>query len=110
MTVSAKDGYSIVELNGRLDILTFQTVGDRLTEIIGDGQKKLILDAQKLSYVSSAGLRVILQARKTLKPQGGGVIIARANDFVMDVMSTTGFTSIIPCYPTLEEAEKAISA
>jgi anti-sigma B factor antagonist len=108
LTISPKDGYSLVHLNGRLDILTFQQVGDQFNEVIAEGHKRLLLDASDLSYVSSAGLRVILQARKAVKAGGGIIVIANANDFVLDVMNTTGFTSIIPTFPTLEEAESAV--
>jgi anti-anti-sigma factor len=110
VTIVQKDGYSVVSLAGRLDILTFQQVGENLTKVISEGQIRLVLDAGDLAYVSSAGLRVILQARKAVKAAGGAIAIARANDFVLDVMNTTGFTSIIPTFATLEEAEGAVKA
>ena len=109
LTVETKteDLAVITKLTGRLDVLTSRDLDRHIHEILQTSPKVLILDLSKLDYVSSAGLRVLLQARKTLKVTGGTVCLCAANEFVGGVLSTTGFTGIFPCFDTVSAALQA---
>ena len=56
--------------------------------------QKLTLDLEKLEYISSAGLRVLLAAHKEMTKKGGMKLI-NVNEIVMEVLEITGFTSIL---------------
>lgn len=103
-------GVAVVKLGGRLDVLTCKDLGLKLEEDAEVGMTRIVLDLSGLDYVSSAGLRVLLQARKTLKPMGGTLALAAANEFVKDVMQTTGFNTIFPFHDTVDEAVAALKA
>ena len=55
---------------------------------------KLVLDFAALDYVSSAGLRVILQAQKTMNKQGE-MVIRNVNESINEVFEVTGFIDIL---------------
>lgn len=78
---------------GRLDTATAPEFEKELTESL-TGIKELILDFSELSYVSSAGLRVILKAQKQMNAQGK-MKVRGANDMVMEVFEITGFADIL---------------
>lgn len=59
-----------------------------------DGVTELILDFAELKYISSAGLRVILGAQKTMNKQGS-MKICHANADIMEVFEITGFSDIL---------------
>ena len=59
-----------------------------------DGVKELILDFETLEYISSAGLRVVLQAQKTMQEQGSMKVV-HANEEIMEVFDITGFVDIL---------------
>ena len=59
-----------------------------------DGIVLLVLDFEKLEYISSAGLRVLLSAQKRMSVQGE-MIIVHVNQSVMDVFDITGFSDIL---------------
>ena len=59
-----------------------------------DGVETLTLDFQNLSYISSAGLRVLLFAHKLMSAQGGMKIV-HVNDIVQEVLDVTGFSDIL---------------
>ena len=89
-----KEGAELeVALKGRLDTTTSpeleQFLKDQLT-----GVSELDFDLQNLEYISSAGLRVLLSAHKTMAKQGG-MKIRHANEVVMEVFEVTGFTDIL---------------
>ena len=59
-----------------------------------DGVSKLVLDCEKLDYISSAGLRVLLSAQKVMAKKDGMKVI-RVNDIVMEIFEVTGFSDIL---------------
>lgn len=82
-----------ISLEGRLDTMTAPQFEKELKESI-DGIKNLVLDFEKLAYVSSAGLRVILSAQKIMNKQGTMKIL-NVGDDIMEVFEITGFADIL---------------
>ena len=94
MTIEKKqEGTTLtVQLDGRLDTTTAPELEAALKEL-GD-VKELILDFEKLEYISSAGLRVVLVAQKTMNKQGSMKVV-NVNDTVMEIFEVTGFADIL---------------
>lgn len=82
-----------VALEGRLDTTTAPELEKELKASL-DGIITLTLDLAKLDYISSAGLRVLLSAHKTMMKQGGMKVV-NANEMVMEVFEVTGFSDIL---------------
>ena len=82
-----------IELVGRLDTTTAPELDKELTPAL-DGITKLVFDFTKLEYISSAGLRVLLAAQKTMNKQGE-MILTNVNDDVKEVFEITGFVDIL---------------
>ncbi len=80
-------------LEGRLDTATAPQLDVQLKESLG-GITELVLDFEELEYLSSAGLRTILTAQKTMKNQGS-MIIKNVNEIIMEVFEITGFADIL---------------
>lgn len=82
-----------VKVIGRLDTATapdfVKEINDELT-----GIESLVLDFSGLEYISSAGLRVLLQAQKTMNKQGK-MVVKNANDMISEVFEITGFIDIL---------------
>lgn len=80
-----------INLEGRLDTVTSPQLE---TELEFDGIQKLIFDFKKLDYISSAGLRLMLMAQKTMNKQGK-MIIRNVNEAIMEIFEITGFCDIL---------------
>lgn len=91
---TAENGKLLLALEGRLDTVTSQELE---RELIGsmEGVGELTLDFEKLDHLSSAGLRVLLIAQKTMAGQGGRMKVVHVNDVIMDIFETTGFSDIL---------------
>ena len=59
-----------------------------------NGVEELLMDFEKLEYLSSAGLRVLLSAQKTMNKQGK-MVICHVNETIRDVFEVTGFSEIL---------------
>ncbi|MCQ2776197.1 MAG: STAS domain-containing protein [Bacilli bacterium] len=84
---------AVIALSGRLDTTTAPELEKVLTEIVPT-INSLVLDFEELEYLSSAGLRVLLNTQKAISKQGK-MIIRHVNDVIMDVFDMTGFSSIL---------------
>lgn len=82
-----------VALEGRLDTVTAPTLEAELKKECND-ITSLILDFEKLEYLSSAGLRVLLAAQKVMSRKDGMKIL-HVNDIIMDIFEVTGFSEIL---------------
>ena len=82
-----------LQIEGRLDTTTAPTLEKTIDEII-DGITELILDMNQLTYVSSAGLRVLLSTQKKMNKIGMMKLIGVCEE-VMEVFEMTGFSDIL---------------
>ena len=80
-------------LEGRLDTVTAPELEKELNDSL-QGIADLTLDFEKLDYISSAGLRVLLSAQKIMNRQGKMKIL-HVNDPIMEIFEVTGFTDIL---------------
>ena len=80
-------------LNGRLDTTTAPELETAIKENIA-GITNLVMDFAGLEYLSSAGLRVILGAQKTMNKQGE-MVIRNVNETINEVFEITGFIDIL---------------
>lgn len=80
-------------LEGRLDTTTAPQLETELKSSL-DGVTALDLDFEKLEYLSSAGLRVLLAAQKVMNKQGT-MVIRHVNDTIHEVFEVTGFLDIL---------------
>ena len=83
----------VVALEGRLDTTTALQLEEEFNNSL-DGVSALKLDLEKLDYVTSAGLRVLLSAQKIMNKQGS-MKITNVNSEIMEIFEVTGFSDIL---------------
>lgn len=84
----------VIKLEGRLDTTTAPQLEAELKNSL-DGVAELVFDLGALEYISSAGLRVLLSAYKTMRGKGS-MKITNANELVQEVFEVTGFSAFLP--------------
>jgi len=83
-----------IDLEGRLDTITSQELGELLPN---EKRKGLNIDInfEKLEYISSAGLRLLVYFKKEAQATNNSLVVRNINDVVKEVFSVTGFNKII---------------
>jgi anti-anti-sigma factor len=99
----------VVDMIGRLDSRTSGPASTELNKLAQIANCKVLMNVDKLEYVSSAGLRAILVAAKLAQVNGGAVKICRANATVKQVMEVSGFSSLLHLYDSEEGALAAFA-
>ena len=82
-----------IALTGRLDTVTAPELEKELNASLNKAES-LVLDFTDLSYISSAGLRVLLSAHKIMSRKGGMKVL-HINEIVQEVFEVTGFSDIL---------------
>ena len=84
-----------VVIEGRLDTTTAPELESYMSGVLGGAEpvSELVIDMEKLEYVSSAGLRVLLSLQKTMNKQGS-MKVTNLNDIVTEIFEVTGFSDI----------------
>jgi len=95
---------NMLSLSGRLDAYSAGEVEKKLDSLIEAGQPNLVIDLEKLEYISSSGLRVFLAALKKTRKQQGDVKLACMKPFIKEVFDIAGFTQLFNIFDTREAA------
>ena len=90
---TVENGKAAFALEGRLDTVTAPDLEKELKEVL-PGLSGLTMDFEKLEYISSAGLRVLLSAQKIMNRQGEMKLI-HVNETIMEIFEVTGFSDIL---------------
>ena len=93
-TLKEIDGKYIATLDGELDTAAALGVENVLKPLYQSDGKDVIIDCTALEYISSSGLRILLNILKGAKAAGSKVIMRHVNDDIKNVFKLTGFINI----------------
>ncbi|MBO4799457.1 MAG: STAS domain-containing protein [Lachnospiraceae bacterium] len=85
-----EDDRMVVTVEGRIDANTAVNLDKELSAAVTEA-KTLILDFDRLEYISSAGLRVLLGASKAVRKNGGDIKIINVGENIIEIFAVTGF-------------------
>lgn len=98
----------VIRLDGRIDANSASVLEKKMSEILQGKGLKVLMDFSKVSYLSSAGLRVLLSAAKKIKAGGGSLVFCSIGEDLLDIIKMSGFDRILAIYPTEKEAMAAL--
>jgi anti-sigma B factor antagonist len=100
---------NVLSLSGRLDAYSATEVEKKLDSLIEGGQPYLVIDLEKLEYISSSGLRVFLAALKKTRKQQGDIKLASMKPFIKEVFDIAGFSQLFNIFDTQDAAISGFS-
>ncbi len=101
VSIDKRDGVTVVGLDGRLD--GFGAKEAAMLPLLANGAL-VVLDCGALSYLSSAGVRLLLSAHKEAAGSGGALVLAAVQPFCASVLEMSGLTGLIPVFANVEQA------
>lgn len=100
---------NVLSLSGRLDAYYATEVEKKLDSLIDAGQPCLVIDLEKLEYISSSGLRVFLAGLKKARKQQGDIKLSCMKPFIREVFDVAGFSQLFNIFDTQEAAVSGFS-
>lgn len=95
----------LVKVSGRVDSFTAPKLGDALNDITQNGKFNLVLDMSDVEYVSSAGLRVMIDVQKICKQLNKGeVVLVKVPKRIFETLELAGFVPLFRFFDNITEA------
>ena len=115
LTVSVSDGANsaikVVSIAGEMDESNLESLKPQLDPLLNDmNVKTLLLDLRQLEFINSKGIGYLVSIHTHLSKDQRAIVLAGANEAVMDVISLVGLTSIIKYFNTMEEALASLTS
>jgi len=103
-------GIPVIRLEGEVDIYTCPQLKDTIIRLIDEGCYHIVIDMSKVPYIDSAGLGVLVGARRRVGEHDGSISIVNPNPSVFKVLEITRLTKIFDVYQDKEGALAAAAA
>ena len=104
------NGTLIAKADGRIDSSNSREFHSELEATVAGSDAALVLDFEDVTYISSAGMRVILLTAKSLQKSGTKFALCSMNDSIREVFRISGFDKVIEIHESQAEALSAVNA
>jgi len=95
---------AVIKVKGRVDSETAPELDNALSNLLADGQNKIILNLEAVEYLSSAGLRAMVKGLKGAQGSGGDLRLVAVPKDVEGILLTVGMMQMFKMFSTNEEA------
>ena len=103
------DGVRKISLSGRLDIQGAQEIDLKFSGLTAN-QRSVVVDLAGVSFLASIGIRTLLLAAKAVSQRGGKLVLCNPDAGIVQILKTAGIDSLIPIFPSLDQARLAVAA
>ncbi|MCY4396518.1 MAG: STAS domain-containing protein [Rhodospirillaceae bacterium] len=104
VTTERIDDILSADVEGRIDGSNVVQFEEAVRTAIEDSDRAVIMNFEKLVYISSAGLRAILLTAKSLQNRDAKLLLCSLSDRIREVFEISGFDKILPIHPSKDEA------
>lgn len=104
LTSVTENRVALLEVEGEVDAHTARKLDQALKDLLAQGFSRLMLDASRMAYISSAGLRVLMSTQREARQLGGEMRLFGLNAQVRRVFNMTGFGELLRVSDTCQEA------
>lgn len=102
---ATEDDFAVIKLDGAVDAHTAPQFEEAVQKVIDDGQKNIVVDCEKLTYISSAGLGVFMGFVEEVREESGDIKICGLSEKVKQPFEILGFESLFHFCPDVESAK-----
>ncbi|MFQ3669885.1 MAG: STAS domain-containing protein [Verrucomicrobiia bacterium] len=103
-----ENGVPVIGLVGRLDLAGAQAIDLKFTSQTSAQKVSTVVDLSGTTFISSMGIRVLMQNAKALSLAGQKLVVAGAKGEVAEVLRIAGVTEVIDCFDSVDEALGAL--
>ena len=104
LTTRAEGRCTVIEAVGEIDVYTAPQLREQFLALVNAGEHHLILDLEKVEFVDSTGLGVLVGALKRVRRHEGSLRLVCTRENIIKVFRITGLTAVFPFYADVAEA------
>ena len=106
LTTREVEGRTVVAVGGEVDVYTAPKLRDKITELVSSGQHYLVIDLEKVDFLDSTGLGVLVGGLKKVRAQEGTMTLVCSQDRLLKIFRITGLAKVF----TIHDSEAAALA
>ena len=95
---------TVIAVGGEIDVYTAPKLRDKITELVNAGHHDLLVDMEKVEFLDSTGLGVLVGGLKRVRSYDGTLSLVCSQEKILKVFRITGLTKVFPIHATLAEA------
>jgi anti-sigma B factor antagonist len=99
-----EDGHTIIEVGGEIDVYTAPRLRDKITELVGDGNYHLVIDMEKVDFLDSTGLGVLVGGLKKVRSHDGSMRLICTQERLLKIFRITGLAKVFAIHGSQSEA------
>lgn len=105
-----RDGIEIVDVEGEIDVYTAPRLRELLIELVNEGHHQLIVNMEKVEFLDSTGLGVLVGGLKRVRAHDGSLDLVCNQERILKIFRITGLTKVFGIHGTVDEAVTARKA
>ena len=98
------DGKTIVAVGGEIDVYTAPKLRDKITELVNSGHHQLLIDMEKVEFLDSTGLGVLVGGLKKVRAHDGSLQLVCNQDRLLKIFRITGLAKVFVIHESADEA------
>jgi anti-sigma B factor antagonist len=98
---------TVVEVGGEIDVYTAPKLREQLVELVNDGNHHLVVDMERVDFLDSTGLGVLVGGLKRVRAQEGSLRLVCNQERILKIFRITGLTKVFPIHDSVDEAVAA---
>ncbi|HET6153839.1 MAG TPA: STAS domain-containing protein [Marmoricola sp.] len=99
LTTRQVDGTTLVSVGGEIDVYTAPKLRDKITELVNSGHHALVIDMEKVDFLDSTGLGVLVGGLKKVRAQDGSMSLICNQDRLLKIFRITGLAKVFTIHP-----------
>jgi anti-sigma B factor antagonist len=101
---STRDSATVLSLRGEIDVYTSPRLRQALIDLIAQDATNIVVDMEKVDFLDSTGLGVLVGGLKRVKAKAGSLKLVVTQDKISKIFEITGLTKVFPIFSTVDEA------
>jgi anti-sigma B factor antagonist len=102
-----KGQWALLAVSGEVDLYTAPQLRERIVELIDEGNHRILVSLEKVGFMDSTGLGVLVSGLKRVKEHEGEFALVSTPPQILRLLKITGLDQVFPLYETVEEAVRA---
>jgi anti-sigma B factor antagonist len=97
-------GHTIIEVGGEIDVYTAPKLRDKITELVGNGEYHLVIDMEKVDFLDSTGLGVLVGGLKKVRAHDGSMRLICNQERLLKIFRITGLAKVFAIHSSQADA------
>ena len=106
--VEEKDAVAILRLDGEVDVYTAPKLKSRLIDLVDQGKFKIVVDLEKVDFMDSSGLGVLVGGLKRVRSHEGAIALICSQENILKIFRITGLVKVFPIFDNENQAVQSV--